>query len=667
MIAEEEDAIKMCFSGKFGSPHLDRLERYEDYPFQVYYPQGEDRQDLEVMHFHVNGVGNVDTSALTAAAIIEKKLDYVFLVGVAGGVRDRISHYDILIPTEVYFYELGKVSSSGFASYNKNVLPNAKMRNWARALAMQSDWAGTPGEQGEQRILSPQVVFGALAAGDKVITASEHEVWKDVIRHAPKTVGTEMESYGCLKAAYESGVPSLTIRCISDLLDDKDVEHDLDKDRKEIAANLAAHFVVGMIGQISTPRKNEKRYVVIIPECDLEDAELITGTVEAIFGEKLKPVTFERGSLKVTLEGEEEALAALVILMGAGLLPEFGAGVEFHGASPDVLEKGIRVGRSIRSQLDGKNPDSSQIVRGALLAIEASGLTGELSLAGEFRDRLEKAARVSADEYWKAHEIKERVSKGGSSGGRPQSIIELMTEDVSYPGWETDSAARPRFYLRGVTWAFRACQTFDVSDFRFFSDQGVDIIRRETDWESQIPAAPQNKKSFSNGWYEPPAYNQMLRAMGRGKPVVLFKAIQMMAIIEAALKSARRNDISPSDVYRNMYIEPAVYNIDRFTPKFLSECREKDARFDYEILSFTGQVDPEVFDDLASGKTVTRRTAELTVEFLNRRSDLAFDIGPIRFTPGNKKLGKGRATENEVISSFEGRGIHEDSKSDLIG
>lgn len=232
---------------------------------------------------------------------------------------------------------------------------------------------------------------------------------------------------------------------------------------------------------------------------------------------------------------------------------------------------------------------------------------------------------------------------------RPQNVVELLSEDVTYPGWETDSAGQPRFYVRGITWGLRACRTHNVSDFRDHFPDGVKIVLDETDWSDQLTAQAQDKKTYDSGWKEVPAYNQALRGVHRRLPVVFFKAVQLLAIFEAKIRSSGNESVDPLEVYHRMHIEPATFNVDRFNVERLAELRALDKGFDGKILAHCEQIEPDLLDDVARGQTVTRGTAEKICDYVNNHTEIEDEVGPVRFTPGRKKLGKGRASDNEVV------------------
>ncbi len=354
MIDDEQVAIEACFLEFFGAPIVRHLSRYSDFPFRVYHPGAEfcsPEESIALLYFHINSTGNVDAGNLVTAAIIEQQLDFVFLVGVAGGRAPKLKHFDIVVPTDVYFYELGKLANGSFDSYNRNVHPDPKLRNWARSVAMSLEWLEQLPQCFRQFDGAPSVAFGSLAAGDKVITDSNHQVWRDVYAHAPKTIATEMESYGCLRAAYETGVPALTIRGISDLLDDKDAHGAKDESNKRVAAAIAATFMSALLPHIRRTTSARPRAILLVSDCDLSDAELAKKILTELFGERLDPKIFQKGSLRITIEGDEEALRALAILVGAQLLGELSKRILFSAPGVKGAEAAVAIGERVRSRM----------------------------------------------------------------------------------------------------------------------------------------------------------------------------------------------------------------------------------------------------------------------------------------------------------------------------
>lgn len=398
MIDDEEYALTSCFSEFFGSHSVEHLARYSDFPYRVYSPAqcyGSIGERLTVYHFHINATGNVDVGNLTTAAIIEQDLNYVLLVGCAGGRAPKLCHFDLVIPADVYFYELGKLKAGRFSSYNRNIQPDAKLRNWARTVSMDRNWLQRLPREFKTFTNVPKVDFGMLAAGDKVVTDSGHQVWSDILKHAPKTVATEMESYGCLKAAYETGIPALTIRGISDLLDDKDQDSAKDEGNKRVAAAVAATFATALLAHIRGPISKRSRATLVIGDLDLDDAEHVTEVLKAIFGDRLVPTIITRGSLRMELEGDHDAVRALAFMVGAELLPEVSRKISIDAHGIDGAEEARSLGTQVRLRMLQNAKRFVPVTSEYYGMLERSGLFADDEVKDEIARRIYAEAETS--------------------------------------------------------------------------------------------------------------------------------------------------------------------------------------------------------------------------------------------------------------------------------
>lgn len=230
---------------------------------------------------------------------------------------------------------------------------------------------------------------------------------------------------------------------------------------------------------------------------------------------------------------------------------------------------------------------------------------------------------------------------------RPSNVLELMSHDVSYSGWEKESALKQRFYVRGVSWALRAYGQLDVTEYKKFFKPAMKIIESETSWHTQVLVRANDKEKAKSGWHEAPSYNQALRAINKRKGVSFHKAAQIIVIFEAALRSIK--GIDPLEVYREMYIEPACYNIDDFTDDALAAMRDKEDSFNSRALAACGQSETKVLDDLASGFTVTKATAAALKDFVDSQCpNYSSQLGDIRYQPG-RVLGKKKASGSEKV------------------
>lgn len=238
----------------------------------------------------------------------------------------------------------------------------------------------------------------------------------------------------------------------------------------------------------------------------------------------------------------------------------------------------------------------------------------------------------------------------GSKTNRPSKVTSLLTEDVTFKGWEKESASKPRFYIRGVTWAMKALGSYEVSALKPFFGEAVDIITNDTDWPDQVIATPQDRKTYSSGWAEKPSYNQALRALNDRQPIVFFKAVQMLVAIEAALRD-KQEKVDPMAVYEHMRIQPACYNIDNFNQSTLESLRNEVPDFNWKALDAIDQNHVELLEDLAKGSTVTKETAETLKRFVDDLSETTILLGEVRFQSGRRALGKKKASRFERVTA----------------
>jgi len=168
-------------------------------------------------------------------AISTLKPKYVFLLGVAGGVKDA-SIGDLVISTQAYNYESGKETSEGFASRPKSRFNSS---NELIQLA----------KRVRRKIVGQhpayEIYFGPIVSGGKVITDTKSQTYRIIKKHYEDTLAVEKEAYAFAVIAQKLKIPYLNIRGISDLLDNK---KEADEGGSQVlAAGRAADFLRSLI------------------------------------------------------------------------------------------------------------------------------------------------------------------------------------------------------------------------------------------------------------------------------------------------------------------------------------------------------------------------------------------------------------------------------------
>jgi nucleoside phosphorylase len=166
----------------------------------------------------LHSMGNLDAAHATADLIHDWSPRFVLVNGIAGGLnREEQKYGDVVVSDSVIYYELGKVRESGVEHRSKQFQSDRSLLDGLLNLR-DSTWKERlpPRPDGNIR---PQIHFGPIASGDKVI-ASDTAVTQLLAIH-PKLIAVEMESAGVASAAFSAmkRIGFLTIRAICDFAD----------------------------------------------------------------------------------------------------------------------------------------------------------------------------------------------------------------------------------------------------------------------------------------------------------------------------------------------------------------------------------------------------------------------------------------------------------------
>jgi nucleoside phosphorylase len=188
-------------------------------------------------------MGNVEAAQHTSQAIKDLNPDYVLMIGIAGGVQGKVGLGDVVIATQVWYYEQAKQCPEGLEQRHQVypvdhlLLDRAQNYNDTAWRSLVS----TPRPDGKDTEVL-KVAIGPIAVGEKVI--ADAGFVSELIRNNPKLLAIEMESYGvAIAAANSSDRPRfLAIRGICDYADSNKGD-----DWHEYAAQSAAAFTVGFL------------------------------------------------------------------------------------------------------------------------------------------------------------------------------------------------------------------------------------------------------------------------------------------------------------------------------------------------------------------------------------------------------------------------------------
>jgi nucleoside phosphorylase len=184
-------------------------------------------------------MANINATIVTMETIQDWAPGGLLLVGFAGAAHDgtETDHErlgDLIIGSDVYYYERGKATDSGTIPEPYMHKASVELFRTATSLPKWTKRIGVERPDGQPH--RPEVIAGVIASGEMVIAAEE--VRHQIIKAHRKIRAIEMEGYGFSHAAWASvNVPHLILKAICDRAD-----RDKDKNWQPYAAAVAAGF-----------------------------------------------------------------------------------------------------------------------------------------------------------------------------------------------------------------------------------------------------------------------------------------------------------------------------------------------------------------------------------------------------------------------------------------
>ncbi len=195
------------------------------------------------------GAGNIGAALEAERAIAHFNPDVILFVGVAGGIKD-VAIGDVVASTKIYGYESGKAEQR-FKSRPEIGLSAYNLEQRARAEARKGDWTQRLNEVPK---LTPRVFVAPIAAGEKVVTSTQSELFSFLRDNYGDAIAIEMEGIGFLEAVRANQrVSAIVIRGISDLIDNK---QEVDQcGSQELASHHASAFTFELLGKLKLDGK----------------------------------------------------------------------------------------------------------------------------------------------------------------------------------------------------------------------------------------------------------------------------------------------------------------------------------------------------------------------------------------------------------------------------
>ena len=243
---------------------------------------------LEVAVTMLSQVGNTHAAEHTARCIRCLSPDFVVMVGIAGGIRDKVNLGDVVVSKKIVSYEYTKVTASGYEQ--RNEVESVDRILLDRAMNRDVDWhtrirTKRPSIPNSAEL--PRVHFASIASGEKVIADKNSAI--ELTKLDAKIAAIEMESFGVAVAAAKSEQRPrfIALRGICDYADAQKND-----EWHEYAADSVAAYTIGLL-QSGPMLFSESCYpptpstVIAIHHQSME--VLSNGLTEATLPEELRP------------------------------------------------------------------------------------------------------------------------------------------------------------------------------------------------------------------------------------------------------------------------------------------------------------------------------------------------------------------------------------------
>ena len=230
--------------------YLDSPEKVSSKNRQVHkaYLQHENSETgYQVFVLCFGGMGNVQSAIAVTQAIDIWNPAAIVLTGIMGGVEASSERYlgDLIVAEQIVGYESGKVKDTGTETRFQVQLPTHGMIEKARHFPLEKwvfDRRTIPRPDGKSGRLIPQVHFGVVASGEKVI--ADTFTVPELQSSWNKLIGVEMEGFGTALAVYQadSAPAMLMVKGICDWADPNKNDG-----WQAYAADVAAAYVVNFL------------------------------------------------------------------------------------------------------------------------------------------------------------------------------------------------------------------------------------------------------------------------------------------------------------------------------------------------------------------------------------------------------------------------------------
>lgn len=224
-----------------------------------------------------------------------------------------------------------------------------------------------------------------------------------------------------------------------------------------------------------------------------------------------------------------------------------------------------------------------------------------------------------------------------------KTCTDLLTEDIIHEGWQYTLGDSKAFYIRGASW---------------FKTNVLDETTKITSFMSRLPEFEKRVRSDHPDWMVPgfkwkkdfsgrQAINGL--AIRKRKPLKFDKAVKTIHLCHIAAEELKKEGVStvePQEIYQKMRIEPAVFYFRDWDQKALLAALAESEAVLGDLADDCGQTHKLVFEDMAKGRTVTKKLINRVEKAASKKKDVKLSLGSAQF---KSRDGRVVASDRETL------------------
>jgi nucleoside phosphorylase len=231
----------------------------------TYYQSGTlnlEKESIATVYIKMSGQTNVNAAIETQRAIsnLKPNVEYVFFVGIAGGVKD-VKKGDVVFSSKTYYYEVQKLTKDGEGYSPDVVKPDYEIAQLVESERSKFEWCVLLDEKKSRPI---NILAAPIASGEKLVDSYDSHVSKLIQKKYRDTVAIEMEGFGFGNVLMKQGGSTRNIyhgvfRGISDIVraeyENSNQSKRSNRD-KEVASTNSAAFALWILIKHVRQKKN---------------------------------------------------------------------------------------------------------------------------------------------------------------------------------------------------------------------------------------------------------------------------------------------------------------------------------------------------------------------------------------------------------------------------